>query len=254
MSAGPLPPCGWRAGQGFYSCPPPDDSSPPPYPGGPPMPMYGAFPPIPAPAPAANGCPPMYLPCGIQCSPMFCNMSFVPTSQPCFGGSAVCSNPPTPPPNCCSSPPPAATPAATPAAPPAAPPTAPPAAPPAAKPAAPSAKAPDVHAGAVYLYHPSNVYLKVPNEAKKLWEHAGGQFGFKVYKIGTNTTVKQLIERLGGGEKDAVTECNENGNGKWTKGVTASWKKAGDKTLEALGWTEKRDEVNPVWVCLHPRK
>ena len=109
----------------------------------------------------------------------------------------------------------------------------------------------ETHTGAEYLHSRSNLYIKVPNDGKKLWEHQGGQFAFKDYKVGTDTTVRHLIERLGGGEDQAITECYENGSGRWTKGRTVTHMAGEAVTLESLGMTERRDQTAPVWVCMH---
>lgn len=116
----------------------------------------------------------------------------------------------------------------------------------------PSTEKPTVHAGAKYLYPRRHVYIKIPSRGKKLWQHPGGEFAFKTYKVGTTATIKQLIEMLGGGESHAVTECYEAGSGKWNKGRTLTCKDSTPlDTLESLGWTEKRDETKPVWLCFH---
>ena len=63
--------------------------------------------------------------------------------------------------------------------------------------------------------------------------------------------VKELIEQLGGvSDGDGVTEIYELGNGRWAEGMT--YKKNGelkDKMLKEVGWTERRADGNPVFLC-----
>lgn len=64
--------------------------------------------------------------------------------------------------------------------------------------------------------------------------------------------IKELIARLGGGEKGTVTECLELGGGKWGKGRCVKAEgKGGKERCDAVGWGERRGEAEePVWVVV----
>lgn len=76
-------------------------------------------------------------------------------------------------------------------------------------------------------------------------------FEMSRYKVPTSLKVEDLIEQFGGsGDKDGITEIYELGNGRWAEGMT--YKKDGrfkDKVLKEIGWTKRRGEGNPVFLC-----
>ena len=251
-----LVPCGWRAGVGSYSHA--DNESyipPPPYPG-PPVPVAPhmvAMPPVMAPPPGGLGgplvqswstaqysmaCPPLF----VIPAPMHVPMPLPPPPPSMGSGPSLPMTVPAPQPpsqtNSKKEKGEGKTPAKKEKG----------------EEKTPVTKKPNVHPGAEYLYPADNVYIKVPSGGEKLWKLAPGKrFDFKVFKVATSTTVKELLGLLGGGDKHALTECFEAGDGRWYKGRTIVHKDGGVK-MQEVGWKPRRDETDPIWLCLHTTK
>ncbi|KAM3413978.1 hypothetical protein BST61_g10644 [Cercospora zeina] len=109
----------------------------------------------------------------------------------------------------------------------------------------------------------SHTKLHVFNKCSPVWEdkYKSKQLAFKIFKVSTGFSVRNVIERvLGKDEGDAegcgkwaATECHEVGEGAWKKGTTIPYsddKAAG--ALASMGWDQKRgNERPPVWLVVH---
>ncbi|PPJ60920.1 hypothetical protein CBER1_06205 [Cercospora berteroae] len=109
----------------------------------------------------------------------------------------------------------------------------------------------------------SHTKLHVFNKCSPVWEdkYKGKQLAFKIFKVSTGFSVRNVIERvLGKGEGDkegcgkwVATECHEVGEGAWKKGTTIPYsddKAAG--SLASMGWDQKRgNQRPPVWLVVH---
>ena len=87
----------------------------------------------------------------------------------------------------------------------------------------------------------------------KLWELTSPQpFSYEIFKVPCSMLVKEVIARLGGGEKGCITECLELGGGRWGKGrAVQAEAKAGKERCDGVGWGEGRGEWGePVWVVV----
>lgn len=80
----------------------------------------------------------------------------------------------------------------------------------------------------------------------------------KNFFVPCSTTGSELIEQLLGKEGQecngwALTEVQEQGNGKWVKGGTVEFGgEKGGEVIKGLGWSELRGGARPpVWVVLH---
>ncbi|KAK4498348.1 hypothetical protein PRZ48_011006 [Zasmidium cellare] len=115
--------------------------------------------------------------------------------------------------------------------------------------------------GVNYMHAPSHTKLHIFNKAAAVWEdkYKTETLAFKIFKVSTQFTVREVIERvIKGKPKDdvkwAVTEVVERGGGEWGKGSTIEY--GSDKakgTLEAMGWNERKGggEIPPVWLVVH---
>lgn len=120
---------------------------------------------------------------------------------------------------------------------------------------APQVGPPGMLASADMLLPKDLVYMRVPDGGIKLWEHRHGTgLSFKIYMALCDYTVKQLIDHMGGGKGDAVSEAIERGGGRWEQGKTFKYDsdKANITPLNKLGWTKSRGtESEPLWVVFH---
>jgi hypothetical protein len=86
----------------------------------------------------------------------------------------------------------------------------------------------------------------------KPWKNPGITFQTCQRKYAVNMTGAQLIYALGGSVNTNLTEFIELGDGCFSKGRTMH---AGDakyhSKISKLGWSEKRDENNPVLLYMH---
>lgn len=79
------------------------------------------------------------------------------------------------------------------------------------------------------------------------------EFNFSKHKAPTMMTVKDLIKGLGAPEGDeyGITEMEEQGNNRFTAGVTITQgSDDAKKTLAEQGWTQRRGEAAPIWILV----
>ncbi len=112
-------------------------------------------------------------------------------------------------------------------------------------------------AGFDYLYPAANTSIHVFTPNHLPYESPGTEARFRIFKVYSGVTIKQLIVSLGGtggnDKKCGVTECVERGDGMWSKGATVyRGDAAASRTLASMGWDHQRgDSRMPVWLALH---
>ncbi|KAI9676821.1 MAG: hypothetical protein M1817_006660 [Caeruleum heppii] len=108
-----------------------------------------------------------------------------------------------------------------------------------------------------YLYPGENTNIHVFVANYLPYETPNQEASFRIFKAYSKMTVKELITTLGGrggnDKKCGVTECLEQGYGKWAKGSTVFRSdEAAKRTLASMGWDQQRGESRmPVWLALH---
>ncbi|CAK4026125.1 Hypothetical predicted protein [Lecanosticta acicola] len=123
---------------------------------------------------------------------------------------------------------------------------------------------PSLRPGMNYMFSKEHTMLHIFNKASKgIFEgkYKGLQLPFKIFKVSTSFTVRDVIEKVvgksGGGEGEckgwAATEVVEVGCGEWFKGTTIEYDSDKAKgTLGSMGWGPKRGKaLPPVWLVVH---
>ncbi|KAF2720082.1 hypothetical protein K431DRAFT_249878 [Polychaeton citri CBS 116435] len=118
---------------------------------------------------------------------------------------------------------------------------------------------PSIRSGANYLFHRDHTELHIFTKAAEIWseKYQGQQLEYKEFKVATNFTVKNVIERIVARDADkaewAASEVIEMGGGEWRQGTTFEY--SSDKAkgqLADVGWDSKRGRcLPPVWLCIH---
>ncbi|KJX92739.1 hypothetical protein TI39_contig5829g00010 [Zymoseptoria brevis] len=130
------------------------------------------------------------------------------------------------------------------------------------QPAAGSQAPPALAPGVNYMFPPAHTMLHVFNKGAPIWEdkYKGQGLAFKIFKVSTQYTVKEVVERVMAASDDkdkckdwACTEVVECGDGRWIKGTTIPYKDDKAKgNLASMGWSEKRGQgLPPVWLVVH---
>lgn len=121
-------------------------------------------------------------------------------------------------------------------------------------------------AGYIFPTNHTTIHLIEPNFLP--FAHPPRSFKWRVYKVPTTMTLSQLIEQVcvvncpqGKTPVKGILECIELGGGHWArgsefwigkgKGEEGAMKEKVKKTLESIGWDEKRGSVaKPVWLAV----
>lgn len=78
------------------------------------------------------------------------------------------------------------------------------------------------------------------------------EYRFSKHKAPCDMTVKELIKQLGcpSGAHRGVTELIQLGDNNYASGDSfTQGGESGKRTLKEVGWTTKRDDNNPIWLC-----
>ena len=79
------------------------------------------------------------------------------------------------------------------------------------------------------------------------------KFNFSKCKIASATTVRDLIDQLGAppGEDLGITQMEPMGNDSWATVVSITrGSELARRTLAEMGWTQRRTEAAPIWLCV----
>ncbi|GAB7360473.1 hypothetical protein MBLNU230_g8425t1 [Neophaeotheca triangularis] len=124
---------------------------------------------------------------------------------------------------------------------------------------------PSLREGTNYMFPPTHTMLHIFNKAAPIWEphYQNQNLDFKIFKVGTNFSVEDVIERVrgvGGDEAGrekcegwAAVEVVEVGDGRWVRGSAVRYGscKAKGGRLGELGWGGKRGgDLPPVWIVV----
>ena len=103
-----------------------------------------------------------------------------------------------------------------------------------------------------HLIRSATVTLHCIHSTVKPWELPKQTFSFNVVALSCFSTVRETIEKLGGGRDYIMTECLELGDGRWAKGTSIAWSDVrATRGVGALGWSRRRGvEVGPIWVVV----